>query len=372
MRTEFLFLPTRVVELLRDLPDLGRALGDPCQEGVRSRAFPKARKSQRQIYRVCGNVHFPQLRELLRSLDLCIGRGFHQPALIKTRSRSDFGSALSELAVAEHLLGRGFLVENARPAGTAIPDIIARQDDLAIAVEVYSPCRWAGLDDLMDLLTDAVKHLDEPLDFVFEVRVRQREHVDADGHLLSIHPATLSRGLDAQRRTAIAGALLRDLRRALAGGPSELLIEHDARDLNIRVAIELREVQRSRNDLPIRGGAISPPSLSGYAPDAMFDHLVHRGVQAKAKKGQAPASNLAPWSALVVDLARSQLQTELADPAYRRRFEQTLREWLGSGLHGHDLVAFCSSAPTRGLQLHYVLTGDQVPGAVGAALFPRS
>jgi hypothetical protein len=48
----FLFEPARIATLLRDLPCLRNALGDPTREGAPSLAFPGARKSDRQIYRL--------------------------------------------------------------------------------------------------------------------------------------------------------------------------------------------------------------------------------------------------------------------------------------------------------------------------------
>lgn len=147
-------------------------------------------------------------------------------------------------------------------------------------------------------------------------------------------------------------------------------VAHDERALNIRVRLEVEEVGQSRERLPARWGAISPPGLSGYAPEGMFDRLVHRRVRRKAANGQAPQSGLAPISLLVVDLARAELTSELTHAGYRARFEETLRERLGAGLLGYDLIAFCESRPSPAkLQLHFLMSESAVDPAVGEALF---
>jgi hypothetical protein len=93
-------------------------------------------------------------------------------------------------------------------------------------------------------------------------------------------------------------------------------------------------------------------------------------VRRKAAKGQAPRSQLAPLSLLVVDLARAELTSELSHSGYRARFEETLRERLGDDLLGYDLIAFCESrAAAPRLQLHFLMSEDTIDPAAGEALF---
>jgi hypothetical protein len=136
------------------------------------------------------------------------------------------------------------------------------------------------------------------------------------------------------------------------------------------VRVEVEEVEQSRERLPARWGVASPPGLSGHAPEGMFDRLVHCRVRRKAAKGQAPRSGLARISLLVVDLARAELTSELTHSGYRARFEETLRERLGADLLGYDLIAFCESrGGAARLQLHFLMSEDDVEPAAGEALF---
>jgi hypothetical protein len=367
----FLFDPADVAKVLEALPHLRAAISDPAQEGEDSIAFPGMRKSERQLYRVLSNVHYHHLDGLLRTLDFCIGHGFRQPTILRTRARGAFAPALSELHVAEYLLRRSFKIDalDVTKGTDPVPEFVAANDSLSIAVEVYAPLGWEGLDQLMDELSGGVKNLDLPLDYRFEVCVKQLEQFDAAHRLLLVHPGELARGLDAQTRERIATPLLDEVERRLQAGEREIRVANDERVLNIRVRVEVEDVEQSRQRLPARWGVVSPPGLSGYAPEGMFDRLVHRRVRRKAAKGQAPRSGLAPISLLVVDLAHAELTSELSHSAYRARFEETLRERLGGGLLGYDLIAFCESRAYGGLQLHFLMSENAADPAVGEALF---
>lgn len=369
--TAFLFDPAHVRKLLQDLPHLQKALPDPAQEGEPSTAFPSARKCERHVYRVFSNVHYQHLEALLRALDLCIERGFTQPTILRTRARSAFRPALSELHIAEHLILRGFEVEglDRQKGSDLVPELVARRGSLAIAVEVYAPREWEGLAALMDELAD-VQNLDLPLDFSFAVRVEQLERFDPEHRLLFIHPGELARGLDADRRERIVTPLLTEVETRLAAGEREVRVARDERDLNVRVSVEIDNVEQSRERLPERRGVISPPGLSGYAPEGMFDRLVHRRVRAKAAKGQARRSGLAPSSLLVVDLAHAELSSELAHDVYRAKFEQTVRERLGAGLLGYDAVALCQwRSWGNETQLHFLIEEAGVESGIRDAVF---
>jgi hypothetical protein len=369
-RSTYLFDPDGVRKLLNELPDLCRGLGDPVQEGESSISFPAARKSERQIYRVLSNVHCPHLAALARSLNFCIARGFSQPTILRTRDRSAFQSALSELHIAEHLLLRGFEIEglDLQKGSDPVPEFITRRSGLTIAVEVYAPREWEGLTGLMDNLLDAVKNLDLPFDYSFAVRVEQLQKFDAHHRLLFVHPGELARALDSSRGGGVLEPLIAEVKKRLEAGETALHVAHNERELNLRIMVDVEEVAKSGQRLPTRWGVISPPNLSGYAPEAMFDRLTHRRVRAKASKGQA--SGLAPISLLVVDLAHAELSSELVHDAYRAKFEQVVRKRLGSGLPDYDAIALCQwHSWGEQTQLRFWIQQDGLAAAVREGVF---
>ncbi|MGH9892034.1 MAG: hypothetical protein ACREA0_08645, partial [bacterium] len=326
----FLFDPLGIMGLLEGLPTLRDALPDPRREGEQSEAFPNARKTRRQIYRILSNVHYPHLAALLRSLDFCIRSGFEQPTLLRTRAHSAFLSALSELHVAEHFLLRNFDIEGVagESASGREPEFVVSNDDMTIAVEVYCPREWEGLAELTEALIEGLKNLDLAFDYRFAINVEQLDRFDQAQKLVRLHPAELARLLDGESRQRIFVSLMEEVVARLQRPGGVLRVVREQSEVNLRIAIELKNVQRSRSALPARVGTLSGPSLSGYAPEAMFDRLVARRVRTKARKGQAPGSGLAPLSLLVVDLSHSELTSQLAHPMYRSAFEQSLRQRL--------------------------------------------
>lgn len=369
-RTAYLFDPSDVVQVLRGLPSLGAALGDPAREGEPSTAFPLARKSERQIYRILANDHYEHLAELLRSLDYCLARGFTQPSLLRTRARSNFDSAVSELGAAEHFLLRGFVIEglDVQRSSEPVPEFLASQGELQIAVEVYRPVEWEGLPALTDQLVETLKSLDVPLDYRFEVQVEQLDRFNEHGELRSVHPAELARQLTSSRLAAIIDPLLEEITQQLRADVPDLQVQNDEQDLNIRVSVGVSDVTSSQSTLPARWGAISPLGLTGYAPEAMFDRLVSARVRRKAARGQGRVAGR--LAILIVDLAASQVTTQLSSPAYLEDFVKSMRRSFDEELPGYEVVAFCESAGAgRQLITHFAQHQDTVSEAVMRALF---
>src|SRR5262249_21619336 len=145
----YLFLPERVRNLLNDLPSLRSAIADPFIEGQPSSAFSRARLSPREIFRVLGNDHYEHLAQLLVALDRCIAAGLSYPNLLRTRSWKTFSEGLAEVHVASHLHRLSFALANldADKANDRVPDIIATRGNTRVAIEVYSPQRWDGIDN---------------------------------------------------------------------------------------------------------------------------------------------------------------------------------------------------------------------------------
>jgi hypothetical protein len=162
--TGFVFLPPDVERLLAELPHLAAALPRPANEGEPSAAFPAARRSRRELYRALANPQWPHLVELLQAVDECVGAGFRQPTLLQTRARKAFVPALGEIRAAEHFLGRGYAIGgfDTTKGSESVPDLLVEAEGTRVAVEVYCPRAWEGLDDYVDELKDALNQLDLP------------------------------------------------------------------------------------------------------------------------------------------------------------------------------------------------------------------
>src|SRR4051794_7539413 len=110
-RQSYLFVPAEASALLRGVRRLVPP-ADLAHEGTPSTAFPRARKSERQFLRVIGGADYPHIQQLLGGFDYCSQRGFLPAKLLRTRARDQFISLVSECVAAEHLMRRGFAVED--------------------------------------------------------------------------------------------------------------------------------------------------------------------------------------------------------------------------------------------------------------------
>ena len=361
---KFLFDPSAVEATVAFTPHLQKQLAAK-REGDPSKAFPTARRSSREIYRVLGNLHYPQLRDLLKTLEYCLANGYSQPAVLRTRARKNFIEALSELHAAEHFLLREFSVTDHDPVRgqSKSHDLSIRGHGISAAVEVYCPRSWEELDYLRDDLLDVLKNIDLPYDYSFMVEAGRPS--GAGG----LHPQVLADSLTPEVRGRLIDQIGESVVLLL---PQQRNIElaHEVAEASLRLRVEVREIRLSPSNMPARHGTLSGPSLTGYAPEAMFDRLVDRNVRAKARERQAIGRGAS--SVLIVDLSQFEITSELEHPLYRKYFEETLDRHLGQGLQGYDVIAFCEARRFgQEIILHFQRHEASVDATVIERLFGR-
>jgi len=371
-RIEFLFDPAAGAQTLAALPHLAGVLGDPRREGERAARLPGARKSARDLYRVLGNTHYAHLAQLLATLDACVGAGFTQPTLLRTRGRRPFVEALAELHTAEHFRRSGYRISgfDDGKGSDSVPDMLVEGNGVTAVVEVYCPQAWPGLAAYTEAISDRVKNLDRGIDFEFRIEHGQLEQFGPGTRLLQLHPAELSDGLDEQTRLRAVEAVMVDLEAALASGSSpRTRVELPA--INLATTVELEAVAPAASPVPARGGVVSGPSFGGYRPEAMFANVVERVID-KLGKGQAVGVVPGAVPVLVVEMSQSELTSELRHAAfYRPEFEKTLNARV-SDLHGYGVLAFCEAVEWgRRLVPHFLVVEHGVTDdATARLLFP--
>ena len=352
MNIEYLFLPEEVEEILKNYPEL-KKLTSPFKEGVESSGFHKARKSQRQIYRILTNQHDDHLAELLKTLEFCLSKGFQNPALLQTRDSSQFSSAVSELFVGEAFIDRGFQVRGFDHAKEqqSVPDIIATSHECSLVAEIYSPRDWEGLALFVDEIRLYLKYLDRPLDFIFHLRNNLIELFDSNHALLTFDPWDFSAAMENKqfREQSVQNIIefIDDNLSTRSAGKIEESFNFER--FNVKSSLEIKDIQISQNDYPDRCGSTSPPTLSGYAPEGMFDHLLKRRILNKLRKKQTHTVSGNHIRALIVDISHLGYQTEFDHSVYQNLFKKSLQTRLG-GQHIHaDFILFCTPrAKNRG------------------------
>ncbi|MGH2499761.1 MAG: hypothetical protein ACRDF0_06715 [Candidatus Limnocylindria bacterium] len=327
-----------------------------------STSFAGYRKSPLQMYRVLANLHEEHLDALADSIDSCYGQGYVEPKLLRTRARSQFASAISELLTAEHFFLRGFDAQglDSGKGSERVADLRVKGHGIEALVEVYTPVEWISLDDLDQDVRDAMKNLDEPFEYVWRWDVKQLADFDRSGpqpRLLFLHPEPLNDGLAADNaRAQLVHPLFTEVVAGMRGGAAApLLAESEHPKLNVRLRLEV-EQYAPRTDGPARAGVNGGPSLSGYRPEAFFSNVVKKAKR-KAAKRQARSDGSA-LEILVVDVTRAKIDSELGHDVYRQMFLNTLEQTFKRQIP-YDLIALCDArSPGHGLRTHFVVRED--------------
>jgi hypothetical protein len=369
---QFLFDPAAVRKTLAAFPALAAEI-DPEREGVMADWFERIRKSQRQLYRVLGNTHYEHLMDLLEALDVCLGHGYKQPRLLKTRARSSFAPDLAELRVAEHFAIaeceiRGF---DESKGEDSVPDLLATRDGFSVACEVYCPQAFEHLARLRDDLVSGVKNIDLPWDFTFRLSFDKLREFDDEHRLIYFFEGVLDDAVGADGRgPRIVEELLAELADHLNDPPASFTISREERGLNMRIVLELEYVEQTPDRLPSRAGVISGPSTTPPNPEWVFARIAER-VEAKAAKGQALGVE-ADAAVLVVDLTESDLPSELRNDVYREMFLKILEPRADAALRGHTAIVFSESGGWHKPFIPWFLnTADGAPRQVFELLDPR-
>lgn len=345
MTIEYLYDPRIVDKVLQGFPSLYQKLGNPVLEGKKAVSFPQCRRTGREIYRILSNQHYPHLVELLSILDYCIANGWEQPTLIKTRGQKEFDSSVAELSVANFFLRLGLKVKGLdQGKGTnPVPDMLIESGGISVSAEVYCPRDWNGLDHFQEEIRLGILHLDVPWDFCFQISMRLINNFDPEGKPLWFDPWQFSEANEkSSDRWAKIGQIISELETNLAGskGPEIVACLRDE-DLNVLTKVRLSQIKKSQSDTPSRFGTASGPTLSGYAPEGMFDRVVGTRILSKIQKGQAQSLPGEHLGALIVDISRLGYTSQFMHPYYLQQFGQSVEKHLSPRAIDVDMVVFC-------------------------------
>jgi len=355
MDIEYIFEPEEIRKIIIDYDHLGNRIGDPNKEGIESTSFPCARKSQRQIYRILTNQHYPQLQELLTDLDLCLKSGWEQPKLLKTRYEPEFDSAVSELIVAVHFIKLGFGISgfDDRKMQDSVPDVLVSRENLQCVCEVYSPRDWDGLEYFKEDLRLSILHLDVPWDFKFTIEMNCIDHFDTNGSLLHFDPWQFS---DTYSSPAARDAVIKPFIEEI----EDILKRPHTRTLNRRMTdksnnvltkVKITNLRKSKCKLPSRFGTILTPTLTGYAPERMFARLIMRRVNNKLLRNQTKAICEGDLKALFIDVSNLAYVSQFGHEYYQKSFLASISRHLDLTCMEMDLVVFFLPSQSKNRQL---------------------
>src|SRR5579884_3234140 len=356
IRPPYLFDPETVEERVAPLPLTAKLIHEKKRVGDPSNAFPKLQTTQREILRILGRAHvYDHLDELLQSLERCLAAGWdaHQ---LGARDRDEFASLMSDLQVAEHCLIRGFTIDS--PVGLNVegpkPDLYIRKGGLAAAVEVFRP---RELPSFHNFLTDATRLLNEA-----DIRLDVVSDFDDTGKLVSPwHPLDLEEALSPVATEALERIAAKV--DALEPGACQVLTE-EWPDRNLKVSVELHDVEPSTDDEPARLVS-SSKGFGGYEPVGMLARLMP-AIVSKAKKRQA-GDRGDRARVLVCDISEAVAAAHLSDDHRKEGYvEVLLRELEPQVEDNYDVIALCERTGWgTPLHLHFcVCAGAEYHGLV--------
>jgi len=348
MKIEYIFLPKNIEDTLQKYPLLSSKLKNISEEGVVSRAFPEARKSSRQIFRVLANQHYPHLVMLLEAIENCLSNGYENIGLLKVRNISQFTSAISEIGVANNFIKRGFKVTgfDQNKGQTSVPDIKATSEKVSFIAEIYKPRDFEGLNLFVDDIRLFLKYLDYPFDFMCKMNFNEISTPSFFRDVPRFNPFAFSEDMENQNfRFNSEKRIVSQVNKQLSNcNKREIDIVLSYKEYNLKVIIKISEIKKSQHKYPNREIRYFSPSLSGYDPKLMFKHLINKKLLTKLKKAQVHKVSGDYLRILMVDVGELAYAYtgEFEHESYLPFFKQCIKNSFNSQFIKEDLVVLYS------------------------------
>ena len=334
----FVFDPVRTARVLSALPALAGLIPPSPSEGRDSVAFAGKRITDRALYRLLANPHYPHLRESLRAIDSVAAAGVSLKELRRAEFRGEFGSFLAEVLLADHFLQRGFAVSKGSAGNGRNADLEVVGANLSATVEVYSPRSWQAREDWIQDVVDTLKNADIPFEYAASVKV-DTGGIPMTGDLLEDMILRTGRNVLTQIASDLA-----TLDETIAG--TTWTYQHQS--VEMTTSIEFGHVARNSSGL-VRSVGTSPPGEVLWA-DEVFEEVLAK-IREKAERRQA-ARGSGELKGLAVDMSRTGIDFQLESG---RLTLDPSTAGLDLDELGLDFLALClprrgKSGPKRGVR----------------------
>ena len=341
----YLFDPEQVKSILKKYPLINQELPyKPHNEGIKTKNFLKARKSSLEIYRMLANKKF----EILETLEYCLENCFNKLSIFEAKSQEQFESLLSEYLIAETFLKKGFSVISFER-----PDMIIISKDFSVSAEVYSPTEWRGVDLFEQELKYAIKNIDLPWDFNFEIRADVINNKDKSGKpLIFDHFKFSEANRNSINRQKNIDTLISQIKSCLNQQKRpEFYASLQLVNINAQVTAKVFNISKSQGIIPNRPDTRTGFKPGGYNPDHLFESKLQTDILNKIIKGQAQSISWASFTALIIDVTRVPWWEGTSFSIYLRNFGNILQGFLRNHHISLDIIIFCFARGKKRLKL---------------------
>jgi hypothetical protein len=290
-------------------------------------AFPKLKITDLQILGLVQNNHYEHIALTLRIIDQCIANGWYQPKLLKTRSKFELESFISEVYLVNHLIKSSVSVRSTDNAkkNSRVPDLLITRGDQRMVIEITTPRDWRGLDLFQDELRTGIMNIDLPYDFKCYITNELLIEITEDIRLLNFNPWAFAKShQNDTKRQNVINTIVVKLSEKLSTHPQSFEHEYIDVEHNIKLTFKIDSINTNKDLEPLRRCEFNQLPIIGYNPDGMFKNLVSRKLKNKLSQKQTSSFDGHNLKALFVNIDMLGYSNEFYDRNYQKDFAQSL------------------------------------------------
>jgi hypothetical protein len=334
----YLFEPESILQQISAFPQISEIIRKDFERALPS-SLLRYKKSKKQIFRILGNLHYDNLRNLLPILEVGLEEQLVPKKKILTSSSNEFSNFISEILIANHFKENGYKVSSPelKKEQNKTPDLLLIKGSQKTIVEIYSPNDFFKTSAYFRKVSDLLKNFDFPYHFRAKVEFYQHSDFLAGHNYETPDPWSIEKALS---KTKPPSDLLKWLESNLKGQKCLLNGNFEIKKQAFYLKLTIDAQKAGKNDKLCRSIDLLPSSISGYNPEWVFENWILEKTIRKLGKNQALASDCNAGRFLFIDLTKTCINSELDCEFYLQSFISIANSKLDGRLSGYNGVAF--------------------------------
>lgn len=228
---------------------------------------------------------------------------------------------------------------------------MASSSNQSFLAEIYTPRDWEGLYLFLDEISDYLRYLDRPFDFDYNISNGLIRDFDENRRLQYFDPWQFSEAMENRkfRENSIKEIILFIDSNLTNTSTEKLEKSFYYEEFNVKTNLLVYKIQNSNSNYRLRNGSFSPPVITGYAPEGMFELLVKKRILTKLNKKQLYQVSGMDLRVLIIDISHLAYWMEFKHQIYFDKFRAILKRIMSGNHINADIVLFCTPrVKTRG------------------------